>query len=98
MPLMTLLAFLFLAASFLSLWMRRDPKIWGTLLGLSMLCELVAGNVTWAGLLFIAMLTTLWFIYNQKPSIALFVLLICASAAFKMRFLPGFNPLAWKVL
>lgn len=92
MPFTTLLAFLFLGTSFLSLWIRRDPKIWGLLLGLSMLCGLAAGNISWIGLLFIILLGVLWVVYDQKPTLALFILLICISAAFKMRFLPGYIP------
>src|SRR3990167_10876151 len=92
MPFMTLLAFLFLGASFLNLWIRRDPKIWGLLLGLSMLCGLAAGNISWIGLLFVILLGALWIVYDQRPTLALFILLICISAALKMRFLPGYTP------
>jgi hypothetical protein len=38
MPLITLFAFVFLAASLLSLSVRRDPKIWGSLLVAGLLC------------------------------------------------------------
>lgn len=92
MPTMTLFAFLFLAASFLSLWIRREPKVWGSLLGLSLLSGLAAGNIAWVGLIFIIVLLLLWILYDRKPNAALFILLICFSAALKMRLLPGYTP------
>jgi membrane protease YdiL (CAAX protease family) len=92
MPFLTFLAFLLLGASFLSLWVRRDPKIWGTLLGLSMLCGLAAGNIGWIGLLFVILLGILWIVYHHKPNVALFLLLMCASSILKMRLLPGYTP------
>ena len=95
MPTMTLLAFVFLAASFLSLWIRRESKIWGSLLGLSLLFGLIAGNIAWIGLIFIIVLLLLWILYDRKPNAALFILLVCFSAAFKMRFLPGYTPFSF---
>lgn len=92
MPLITLCAFIFLGASFLSLWIHREPKIWGTLLGISLLFGLVGGNINWIGLIFIIILLSLWIIYDRKPSATLFVLLVCFSALFKMRLLPGYTP------
>ena len=92
MPLLTLFAFIFLAASFLSLWARREPIVWGTLLGLSLLSGLIAGNVNWVGLIFISALVLLWVFYDRKPNMALFIIIICISACLKMRFLPGYTP------
>ncbi len=92
MPLITLCAFIFLGASFLSLWIFRDPKFWGTLLGISLLFGLIGGNINWIGLIFIITLLSLWTFYNQKPSIVLFVLLVSFSALLKMRLLPGYTP------
>ncbi|OGN56580.1 MAG: hypothetical protein A3D96_04830 [Chlamydiae bacterium RIFCSPHIGHO2_12_FULL_44_59] len=92
MLLWTLCAFIFLGTSFLSLWVRRDPKIWGTLLGLSLLSGLVAGNMNWIGLIFIIVLLLLWVFYDRRPNVALFIFIICVSASLKMRFLPGYTP------
>ena len=92
MPLLTLLTFLFLGLSFVSLWVRRDHKIWGTLLGLSLVCGLVSGNINWIGVLFAIALLIAWAIYNKKPHLSLFVLLICISTAFKLHLLPGYAP------
>jgi len=66
-PILTLFTFLFLAAAFVSLWIRQDPKIWGSLLGLSLLSGLIAGNIAWIGLIFIIALLLLWLLYDRKP-------------------------------
>lgn len=90
----TFLSFLFLTFSFLSIWIRRDPKIWGTLLGLSLLFGLVAGNILWIGLVFLAGLIALWLSYAKKPNIILFVALIIVTICFKLHLIPGFPPVS----
>lgn len=92
MPLTTLFAFIFLGGSFLSLWLKREPYIWGTLICLSILLGLVAGNITWLGLTFIIYLALLWFFYDRKPGLIIFVAIVCLSISFKLRFLPGYYP------
>lgn len=92
MPLITLFAFIFLVASILSLWIWRDPKIWGTLLSLSILCGFVSGNISQTGLVFIAILVLLWILYNRKQTLSLFILLVGIGTAFKLRFFPGYTP------
>lgn len=92
MPLFTLFAFILLTCSFISLWIKREPKVWGTLLGLSILSGLIAGNITPLGLVFIACLTILWFFYDRKPNIALFITIIAFSLSFKLRLLSGYSP------
>jgi membrane protease YdiL (CAAX protease family) len=87
-----LLPFFFLGASFLSLWIRKDAKIWGTLLACCLLSGLTFGNTTWTGILFTLALSMLWGIYSKKPAVILFILLICFSTALKMHLLPGYNP------
>lgn len=89
---MTLFAFLFLGASFLSLWIRRDPKIWGSLLGASLICGFVGGNIQGLGLVFISTLAALWILYFRRPGPLFFLLLVGLSALFKMRLLPGYTP------
>lgn len=92
MPIITCLAFSFLIASFLSLWIRKEDKIWGSLLGASLFFGLIASNITLVGLLFILPLALLWLRYKKQPTFTLFVLLIIVSAIFKSRALPGFIP------
>ncbi len=92
MPLMTLLAFIFLGTAFFSLWFKRDPKIWGTLASLSLFFGMLAGNITWIGLAFIILSAALWIFYSQKPTFAIFIALICLGISFKLRFIPGYYP------
>lgn len=89
---MTLFAFIFLGGSFLSLWLKREPKIWGTLICLSILSGIVAGNITWIGLVFIICLALLWIFYDRKPGVAIFIVLACLGMSFKLRLLPGYYP------
>lgn len=92
MPLMTLIAFIFLGSSFLSLWLKREPKIWGMLICLCILSGVIAGNITLIGLTFIIGLALLWIFYDCKPSVAIFIAVICLSISFKLRFIPGYYP------
>jgi hypothetical protein len=92
MIVVTLIAFIFLISSFVSLWFRKDPKVWGALLAASLLCGLIAGNVHFVGLIFIIALASLWVMYHRSSSIALFLVLIVASLVLKMRLLPGYTP------
>jgi uncharacterized protein len=92
MPLALSLAFIFLSASFLSLWIKRDPKIWASFFCLSMLSGLISGNIFWIGLILTLGLLLLWIFYDKKPNVFLFILLICISTAWKMKIFPGFHP------
>jgi hypothetical protein len=92
MHLSTLCAFVFLGTSFFSLWIRRDPKIWGALLGLSMLMGFISGNILWVGLLFLIGLLLLWIFYDRKPNFALFIILICICIGFHLHLFPGYPP------
>lgn len=92
MPVLTIFAFLFLAVSFLSLWISREVKVIGTFLFLTLVCGFAAGHISLVGLAFILSLMLLWFLYDQKPSIWIFIALIIFSMSFKLRLIPGFNP------
>lgn len=92
MPPMTLLAFLFLTSAFLSLWITRNPKVWGTLLGFCVFSAVIAGNITRVGLAFLVCLTLLWIFYKERPVPVLFIVIVCFTLSFKLRFLPGYLP------
>lgn len=92
MPLSTLLAFIFLGSSFLSLWLKREPKIWGTLSCLCVVSGIIAGHITSIGLFFIICLALLWVFYKRKPNAVIFIALVCLSISFKLRILPGYYP------
>jgi len=88
------LAFSCLCLAFLSLWLRRDLKIWLTLLGFSLLFGLFEENIQWQGVLITFVWAFLWFYYtkNQKftVQIFLFLLLVIFSFGFKFHLFPGF--------
>ncbi len=92
MSIATLLAFLFLILSLVSVWIKRTPLLWGLLLALSMLFGWMGGNVDLLGISLIAGLTLLWFLYRWKPYFVLFIILIAAGFIFSMKILPGFTP------
>jgi membrane protease YdiL (CAAX protease family) len=89
------LAFICLSASFISMWIRKDPKIWGSLFAISLILGIVAGNILPLGLLFIAIWISLWFFYDRYTSSkALFALfLVVMSFGFKLHFFSGYVPL-----
>lgn len=92
MPLSTLFAFIFLGAAFLSLWIKRDPKIWGTLACMAVMLGVMAGNITWFGLFFIGILALLWIFYKRSPNTGLFVALVFFGLSYKLRLVPGYYP------
>ena len=93
---MILLPFFLLSLSFISIWIRRDPKIWGSLLGLSLLAGFLAGNLSGFALTVIAGWAALWVLYAKKQTIsiqiALFAALVLISFGFKFHWFPGFIP------
>ncbi|MDE3045080.1 MAG: CPBP family intramembrane metalloprotease [Verrucomicrobiota bacterium] len=90
------LPFLFLASAFLSLWIYRHPKLWGTLLSISLLLGLFDGNLTSSSLLILAGWALLWISYTQQKTfpirLILFTALVSLSYAFKFHWIPGFSP------
>ncbi len=98
MPVLNFLAFVFLGLSFLSLWVRRDYKIWASLLGLSLLLGLIAGNIQWIGLFIIIGWAFLWNLYIKQNNlglrIAFFALLVFFSYGFVFHAFPGFHPVS----
>jgi len=90
-------ALLLLALSLLSVWVRRDPKVWGTLLGLSLILGLISGLLLWIGVLITLAWAALWFWYmKQKQRTAQIILLaviLLLSYGFKFHRFPGFEPL-----
>lgn len=88
--LMTILSFIFLTASIISLWIKREPKIWGSLFIFSLATGFFAGLITGTGLAVLAGIVMLWAIYKQKPNIWIFITLAAIGIGFKLKLLPGF--------
>ncbi len=88
----TLFSFIFLTLSILSLWIKRSPKIWGSFLALSLLLSVLAGNILWIGLFFLAAVISLWLLYVKKPSFLIFVALAAITLCYKIHIIPGYVP------
>lgn len=94
----TFLEFIFIGIALLSIWVRRDFRIWGSFLALSLLAGLIGKTVFWSGLAVTIGWICLWFFYTQKQKlpiqISLFAALVILSFGFKFHLFPGFVPLA----
>ncbi len=90
---MILLPFLLLTLSIVSVWVRRDSKIWGGLLGLSLFSGLMLGMLSWIGLFLLIGMALLWSIYDKRPGILLLIVLTLLTTSFKLKLFPGFYPL-----
>jgi uncharacterized protein len=61
-------SFLFFSLSILSLWFRRDPRIWGSFLILSMGAARLNGLIETSGLGLVFTLGTLWALYAAQET------------------------------
>lgn len=97
MPAPIFLCFLFFSLSVVSLWVRRDPKIWGGLLTVSLLSGLFGGMIFGIGLLLIFVLIFLWVVYTKQNNLlnqlSLFIVIIAFSSGLIFHFFPGFVPI-----
>lgn len=88
--------FFFFSLSLLSLWVRRDPKIWGGFLMLSYLSGLIGGTILGIGLVFTFALAFLWIAYAKQRNLfiqsLLFIIIIIFSFGFIFHLLPGYPP------
>lgn len=90
-------SFILLGLSFLSVWVRRDPKIWMSLLCASLVLAWMTGLVQLVALLIIAGWGYLWFIYRELKGLnrwIIFGLIILVSFLFKFWIIPGFHTIA----
>lgn len=93
------LSFILLGISFLTFWVRRDPKIWASFFILSLLAGLISGTIQWIGIFIIIGWAFLWHLYHQKQSRSLrfffFLLLVVFSYGFVFHLYPGYRPLVF---
>lgn len=87
---MELSPFIFLGCALISLWIRRDPKIWGSLLVLSLASALYFGTLESIGLFLIFGWAILWFSYAKQPTTQIFIAIILLSYGFKLHVFPGY--------
>lgn len=92
---LSIAAFICLAASFVSMWIRKESRIWGSLFVSSLILAVAAGNILPLGFVFVALWTTLWLLYDRYTSSkALFAIcIVLMSFGFKLHLLPGYVPL-----
>jgi len=90
-----ILSLLFFTLSLLSLWIRRDPKIWGTFLAISLGFGMLSGVILWEGLAIAAGWALLWILYPTRPSflqVVFFLAIVILSYGFKFHYFPGYKP------
>lgn len=90
-------SFIFLTLFLLSLWIRKDPKVWVSLLSLSLLAGWIGGLLQIGGLILIGILAILWILYiRQKTPMGqfiLFAIIVIFSFTFKFEAFSQFPPL-----
>lgn len=95
MSITSVFTFLALSLSLLSVWIRRDVKIWGGLLVLSLFLGLVEGAITMMGLIITTGWALLWIAYPKQHKRAmrlwLLILFIILSFGFKFHLFPGYE-------
>lgn len=86
------MSFIFLALSLLSVWIKRTPYIWGSLLALSVIFGIEAGLVHASGLFYLLLLALLWGLYAKDRGVLLFSAIVALGTCFKLKLIPGFSP------
>lgn len=91
------LSFLFLSCAFISLWIKKSPKIWGPLLGLSLLLGYLSGHLDLMGMAITLGWMVAWFLYAKEKKgqakALFFAGFILFSFGFRFHLFPGYIPL-----
>ncbi len=91
-----LLPFFLLSVTLVSLWISKDPKIWGSLLLLTLLSALYTKALLPIALVSTAGWLLLWLLYLKQKKfnarIALFLVIVIYSFGLKFLLFPGYNP------
>ena len=100
--LLSLLGYMLLGASLLSLWVSRHPAVWGSILGVGMLLGLASAQVGWVGVAQVLVLGLLVHTYYTraytralapKVKVTLGLTVVALSLGFFSHWLPGFGNL-----
>lgn len=98
-PLTTLSYFAF-AMSFLSLWIRKTPWLWGSFAFIAVALALNTGTLSWVGLIPLILLGICHSALKHSPSKKKFFFLFCTATAIScaliFHLLPGFHN--WQIL
>lgn len=90
---MQTLPFLLFTLALISVWIRRDPKIWGPLLAVTLLSGFFSGIVEGEGILWAIASLGLWIGYLKKPHPLLFVAFLPFAAVLLFHLASGFPPI-----
>ena len=98
---LSLISYFLLLISILSLWIKRDIKIWGTITAASLACSIISDRIDIVGIISIVILCLLYHTVNRINLILLIratsgVLAIILSVMLTTHLIPGFNN--WKIV
>ena len=98
---LSLISYFLLLISILSLWIKQDIKIWGTITAASLACGVVSDRIDIIGIISIVILCLLYHTVNRINLILFIrvtsgVLAIILSVMLAAHLIPGFNN--WKVV
>ena len=98
---LSLISYFLLLISILSLWIKQDIKIWGTITAASLVCGVVSDRIGIIGIISIVILCLLYHTVNHINLILFIrvtsgVLAIILSVMLAAHLIPGFNN--WKVV
>ena len=97
---LSLISYFLLLLSILSLWIKQDIKIWGTITAASLVCGVISNRIDIIGIISIVILCLLYHTVNRINLILFIrvtsgVLAIILSVMLAAHLIPGFNN--WKV-
>jgi len=98
---LSLISYLLLLVSIISLWIKQDIKVWGTVATFALVCGILAQRISAPGVMSIVTLSLLYYTVNRVRiklpiRITTGVLAIILSVSLATHILPGFNN--WKIL
>jgi len=90
----------FLALSIVSLWISKNPKIWGSLFCISIILGLISNRLEWLSLISIILIgASYWLVFKKLegiPKIMIGIFTILLSLLLAVHKVPGFNN--WKII
>lgn len=98
---LSLISYFLLLISILSLWIKQDIKIWGTITAASLVCSVISDRIDIIGIISIVILCLLYHTVNRINLILFIrvtsgVLAVILSVMLAAHLIPGFNN--WKVV
>lgn len=90
---LNLITFFFFSLFILSVWIKKDVKIYGPLLGLSIFLAFLSQSISLLGLLILFIGGFGFYKFYKKPNFLLFLGLIGLILSFPLKLLTGFTPI-----